>query len=141
MSPNNYQPHLLVLPEDDANSDIANGFLLEPNLKLRTMQILPPAGGWSHVRDVFQNDHIQDMRRFSYRNMVLLIDFDRRYSHRFNHVKGVIPPDLDPRVFVLGVLSDPEELKRTVNKSYEEIGKALSQKCCDGTRQVWSTIF
>jgi len=28
MSINKYEPHLLVLPEDDANRKIANGFIL-----------------------------------------------------------------------------------------------------------------
>jgi len=31
MSPNQYQPHILVLPEDDANRQIANGFIQAPN--------------------------------------------------------------------------------------------------------------
>lgn len=30
---NKYRPHVLVLPEDDANRQIANGFLLAPALR------------------------------------------------------------------------------------------------------------
>ena len=44
MSVNVYKPHVLVLPEDDANREIANGFLLAPSLKLRNIQVLPCAG-------------------------------------------------------------------------------------------------
>jgi hypothetical protein len=29
MSVNKYHPHVLVLPEDDANRQLANGFLLD----------------------------------------------------------------------------------------------------------------
>ncbi|KAM3090094.1 hypothetical protein ACKFKG_30775 [Phormidesmis sp. 146-35] len=32
MSIDKYQPHLLVLPEDDANRQVAIGFLLDPSL-------------------------------------------------------------------------------------------------------------
>ncbi len=53
MSPNKYAPHVLVLPEDDANNDIANGFLRHDALDLRAIQVLPCAGGWGKVRDAF----------------------------------------------------------------------------------------
>ena len=51
MSVNVFQPHLMVLPEDDANRQIVNGFLLDPSLNQRAIQPLPIDGGWSKVRD------------------------------------------------------------------------------------------
>jgi len=39
MSVNVYKPHVLVLPEDDADRQIATGFLLDPSLKPRNIQI------------------------------------------------------------------------------------------------------
>jgi hypothetical protein len=42
---NKYQPHVIVLPEDDANRQIGNGFLQVPSLQARRIQILPEAGG------------------------------------------------------------------------------------------------
>jgi hypothetical protein len=45
MSINKHRAHILVLPEDDANRQIANGFVLDPNLNDRAIQILPPSGG------------------------------------------------------------------------------------------------
>lgn len=47
MSINKYKAHLLVLPEDDANRQMANGFILDPNLNERVIQVLPPVGGWN----------------------------------------------------------------------------------------------
>jgi hypothetical protein len=35
---NKYKPHILVLPEDDANRQIANGFILEPTLNQSAIQ-------------------------------------------------------------------------------------------------------
>jgi hypothetical protein len=32
---NRYQPHVFVLPEDDANRQLANGFLLDESLIVR----------------------------------------------------------------------------------------------------------
>jgi hypothetical protein len=52
-SANKYAPHVLVLPEDDANSDIANGFVLHVALDSRAIQVLRCAGGWAKVRDAF----------------------------------------------------------------------------------------
>jgi len=49
MSVNVYRRHVMVLPEDDANGDIVNGFLLDPSLNERAIQVLPPAGGWANV--------------------------------------------------------------------------------------------
>lgn len=54
---NKYRPHLLVLPEDDANRQIANGFILHPNVNSRAIQVLPPSGGWRKVLEDFRNVH------------------------------------------------------------------------------------
>jgi hypothetical protein len=71
MSVNRYQPHVLVLPEDDANRQSGNGFLLDLALRPRTIQMLGPAGGWSHVVESFLSDHVTDMARYPNRFMVL----------------------------------------------------------------------
>ena len=59
MSINAYKPHLLVLPEDDANREMANGFLLDSRVLMCNMQVLPPAGGWKKALDSLQNKHAQ----------------------------------------------------------------------------------
>lgn len=43
-----------MLPEDDANRQIANGFLLNPNLNIRAIRILTPSGGWLKAIDSFK---------------------------------------------------------------------------------------
>jgi len=62
MSVNHYLPHVLVLPEDDANRQIANGFQLD--ISSRQIQVLPEAGGWIRVLECFTEDHIGAMDRF-----------------------------------------------------------------------------
>lgn len=136
MSVNKYSSHILVLPEDKANSDIVNGFLLHPRLNARSIQVLPPAGGWSAVVEKFQGDHVSKMRQYSARRMVLLIDFDTQDS-RFEYISQQIPDDLKDRVFILGVSDEPEVLKRSLGKSFESIGEALAANCADNNDELW----
>src|SRR6266446_10607727 len=109
MSVNKYQPHVLVLPEDDANRQLANGFLLEQSLLTRKIQVLEEVGGWTLVLERFLSDHVVDMERYPGRFMVLLIDFDGR-EERMQHAKARIPAHLTKRVFILGAWSEPEAL-------------------------------
>jgi len=136
MSINKYQPHILVLPEDRANSEMATGFLLNSKLNERSIQVLPFVRGWKTVVEKFTDDFAPTMRQYSGRTVVLLIDFDED-ENRFDYVGQKIPEDLKNRVFVLGVLSEPEKLKNSLRKSFEEIGEALSTECSDNTDALW----
>jgi len=50
------------LPEDRANRQIANGFQMALDWQVQgRIQVLPEAGGWSKVLDVFESDHIRAM--------------------------------------------------------------------------------
>lgn len=137
MITNKYRPHILVLPEDDANRQIANGFILDSNLNGRAIQILPPAGGWRRVVDAFKDIHAHEMQKYSQRRIALLIDFDQHREKRLVSIREEIPPTLIDRVFILGVLSEPEDLRIRINKSFEDIGKVLSQDCVENTRSLW----
>jgi hypothetical protein len=136
MSINKHRPHLIVLPEDDANRQIANGFILNSNINQRAIQVLPPAGGWQKTIDAFIKNHAPTMRQFLERRMVLLIDFDQK-DNRFEYVTGQIPEDLSERVFILGVQSEPENLRKSLQKSYENIGESLAVDCVENSNQFW----
>ncbi len=137
MSINAYKPHLLVLPEDDANRQIADGFVLDSNCNYRAIQVLRVAGGWLKVVDVFKSDYLQPMRQFPERRIVLLMDFDDKPEDRKSFVEREIPEDLKNRVFVLGVRSEPENLKKTTDKNYEAIGTALAKDCAENKQDFW----
>jgi hypothetical protein len=78
VSANKNRPHVLVLPEDDANRQLANGFRPELDWnRQRQIQIDPVAGGWRAVLERFISDHIPAMGKYANRLMILLIDFDR----------------------------------------------------------------
>lgn len=137
MSINRHQPHLLVLPEDDANRQLANGFILAPKLNSRAIQILPEARGWKDTVDKFKNDYVSTMRQYSNRIIALLIDFDGD-EKRLDYVKqNYIPSDLNDRVFVLGVLSEPEQLRRDISKKFEDIEETLANGCPENKNELW----
>lgn len=133
---NKYQPHIHVFAEDDANRQIANGFLLGPNLNNRAVKVLPLRGGWIKTVEEFTKEYASKMRQLPERRMVLLIDFDDD-ENRLSYVKRHIPEDLEARVFVLGVLSEPENLRTDIKKTFEEIGEALAKDCSDNTNELW----
>jgi hypothetical protein len=76
------------------------------------------------------------MDRYPQRFMVLLIDFDSR-DDRLTHAMTVVPARLIDRVFVLGVWTDPEELKSKLGRPYEAIGKDLAKDCREETDTTW----
>lgn len=136
MSINCYKPHVLILPEDRANAQLANGFVRETSPEYSAIQVLPEAGGWSAALDLLKGTHVSSMRKFPERILVLVIDFDGQFSQRINHVKASIPADLTERVFVLGSEREPENLKMQLG-SYETIGSGLAQDCRDQTNTIW----
>lgn len=137
MSVNRHREHILVLPEDDANRQMANGFLLSmPDRTRSQVRILPVAGGWQRVLYQFQSDHMDYMERFGQCGMVLLIDFDGR-TDRFSRARSAIPPHLTGRVFILGVWTRPEDLIQAGLGSYERIGRWLWRDCGTEPTGIW----
>ena len=137
MSANKHQPHVLVLPEDRANSEMINGFHLQVDSnKLRRLDILREAGGWVEVLNKFLSEHVAEMDRWPFRLMVLVLDLDGHID-RLTTARNRIPEHLRDRVFIIGVLTHPEELKQRLGVSYEAIGAALARDCRDDTSATW----
>jgi hypothetical protein len=135
MSVNRELPHVMVLPEDDANRQIAIGFQ-NKIVNGRQFQILSPSGGWTHVRDSFIRTHNPMMKLWPKRFMVLLVDFDEKLN-RVEAVMAEVDPAVCERVFVLGSLKDPEDLRATLG-NFETIGQNLATDCSKNTTQIWS---
>jgi hypothetical protein len=135
---NRYLPHIYVLPEDGANHDLANGFLLDPSLSVRQIQVLAGVGGWVQVLDCLCSDHVVGMDRFPDRFMVLLIDCDGDEG-RPQKARARIPEHLADRIFILGSLSDPEDLRKAGLGSYEAIGLSMAQDCRENTSMIWGS--
>ena len=68
--------------------------------------------------------------------MVLLIDFNGSEG-RLENAKAVIPNHLIDRVFIIGVWTEPEALRRANLGSYETIGRAMAKDCREETDTAW----
>ena len=137
MSVNVFQPHLMVLPEDDANRQIVNGFLLDPSLNQRVIQPLPIAGGWVKVREDLLSSQAAQLRKYPDRHLVLLIDFDGQVAERTQNFLEAIPNDVRDRVYVLGTQDEPEPLRTACGVSLEKIGEQLAHACAHGEAGLW----
>lgn len=149
MAANVYQPHLLLLIEDDANRQIFNGFSEHPGLASRRIQMSKLAGGWLKVLEDFKTHHIALLRKFPHRHLLMVIDFDSddaepsicdaasRINRRRALFTGAIPEDLRARVFVIGCADEPEGLARATGCKFEENGRLLAEDCEFGTDKMW----
>lgn len=137
MSVNVFKPHLLVLPEDDANRQIVNGFLLDPSLNLRAIHPLPIAGGWVKVREEVSATQVAHLRKYPERHLVLLIDFDGDVVERAQSFQKVIPEDVRDRVYLLGTQVEPEPLRKACGFSLERIGEQLANACAHDEEGLW----
>ena len=134
---NKYASHVYVIPEDDADRQIADGFVLHHQVKAARIQVMPLAGGWRNVLKTFQDEYIQALRKYQQAHVVMLIDFDGHTDERRAEFAQAIPDDLRARVFVVGSKDNPETLKKALKISFEEIGKSLANDCDAGTAEHW----
>ncbi|MEA5419480.1 hypothetical protein VB712_09600 [Spirulina sp. CCNP1310] len=137
MSSNNYLPHLVILPEDEADAKIAHGFTLNLQINQRAIQVLPYAGGWKVVVGKFIKDHATKMRQYLERRFLLLIDFDKQLQNRLPYIQNQIPENVRDRVFILGVFSKPEKLGSALGKKLESIGEEIADNCEQNSNQFW----
>lgn len=134
---NKYAPHVYVIPEDDANRQIADGFVLHSRVKEARIQVVPPAGGWPKVLATFRDEYIPKLRDYPTAHVVMLIDFDDQVERRAADFEREVPAEFESRVFVIGSKHTPETLKKVVKKSFEEIGRSLADDCGAGRKGLW----
>lgn len=147
------KPHLIVLAEDDANRQLAHAFLLEIRERMpdsRQIEVLrkrtrkPAKDGWKKtVDEKFFEDQVPVMRQYPHQKVLLLIDFDEktddhnRREYTFRQLSKNKLEELRDRVFILGVWSEPEQLKKNLGQSFENIGKSLAKACMNEGNELW----
>ena len=73
MSVNREKWHLVIKPEDDANRQIANGFVCSLEMRAqKKIQVLPTSGGYLKALEFVGNAQLD---RFPHRRLLILIDF------------------------------------------------------------------
>ncbi len=129
---NRYVPHIYIIPEDDCDRQLANGFVKHDQVKDTRVKVMPPAGGWSFVLKIFEQEYVDMLRKDKHGQegyVVMLVDFDGNYVARRKDFEDSIPEDLKPRVFVVGAKETPETLRQELGKSFEQIGMQLADEC------------
>lgn len=135
---NRYAPHVYVIPEDDRDRQIADGFVLHHQVKDSRIQVVPPAGGWSKVLATFVKEYVPKLRDFKDAHVVMLIDFDDQVEGRKEQFAKEIPAEFQTRVFVVGAKRNPEALKSALKIGFEEIGRSLADDCDTDSTSYWS---
>jgi hypothetical protein len=138
MSVNKYLPHVLIIPEDHADEQIANGFTKHDQVSLKQVQVMPCADGWPGVLSKFETQYIHYLRNNHKGYVILLIDFDNKYTSQRDRFGRATPDDLKDRVFVVGVRETPEALRQAVGKGLEAIGWELADNCYQGVEGLWA---
>lgn len=139
MSANFYKPHVFVIPEDDANADLANGFRLRLSKKnQRQFQVLRSAGGWEPALREVSTNLVGGLRQFSGRHILVLLDFDEKLDRAINAL-ATFPADVRDRIFILGSRDNPEALRTETGKPLEKIGEALAINCQREESGLWLT--
>jgi hypothetical protein len=134
---NKYKPHAYVIPEDDADRQLADGFVLHHQVKDNQIQVVPPAGGWFKVLTTFRDEYVPRLRAYQDAHVIMLIDFDDQVEKRRAQFEQEVPEELRTRVFVVGSKHNPETLSKAFKIRFEEIGKSLANDCAIGTAQYW----
>ncbi len=138
MSVNKHRPHVYLIPEDDANRQIALGFLDHYAVSDRVVDLRSPAGGWRKVLEVFESEYSKLISGNPNAHVVMLIDFDERIEARRSEIDERIPGDVKPRVFVIGSRNEPETLKSELSMAFERIGQELAQDCLKDDLGRWT---
>lgn len=139
MSVNKYKPHVFVIPEDDADRQIADGFVLHARVDSRQVQVVAPAGGWSRVLDLFKEEYLPLLQQNDRTHVVMLIDFDGAPEERRALFDSEIPEELQARVYIVGPRDKPETLRQSLGGGgFEDIGRSLADECDNDNLITWT---
>lgn len=134
MGINKYHHHLLILSEDDAYRDIANGFINHFSVACDKISTEKPAGGWQKLIAMFSHEYADDVRKYPNRHVLLLLDLDGEPERYPEEILTRIPPDIKNRVFVLCCRDEAETIKDDLGHGkFEAIGKKLAESCYENT--------
>jgi hypothetical protein len=136
MAVNRLIQHLYIIPEDDANRQMAIGFERDDRVRPRAIQIVAPAGGWMKALERLKKDYFDLLRKNRKTHVMVLIDCDDE-ADRIKDALANVPTELKDRVFILGTLNEPEVLKKSLSIPLEEIGALVAEECFDGDRGFW----
>lgn len=136
MSANKYTQHLIVIPEDQAIREIVNGFSTCLDANERQFYVYDLARGWERGKETLLELSKGYMREYPNSYAVLIVDFDGN-AHRGSEIKNQVPEEVRDRVFVVGVLNEPENLRNSTGMRFEQLGRQIAGGCKDSSIDFW----
>ena len=92
-----------------------------------------------NAKDTLEKLYVPYLQNYPKSRVVLVIDFDSDHERRQRILENV-PEEIKDRVFVIGSLTNPEALRRDLQKSFEHIGSAIADECAEETSSsLWNT--
>jgi hypothetical protein len=134
---NKYKPHLYVIPEDDADRQIVNGFAFHHGITSGSLQVMPIAGGWAKVIETINDEYVPKLRNSTHAHVLGVIDCDED-TERIPSELAKFPDELRDRIFLLGPFDEPEAFKKALNKQFQVIGELLANECYSGEFEIWN---
>lgn len=128
----------MIVPEDQKNNDLINGFINGSRFDVRQIQVMPIAGGWSKAADSVETLNLAERAN---RHVLLVIDFDDNLEKRRKEIDKRLTKFLDEaqrkRVYLLDTRNIPEDFRSALHMSAEQVGAKLSLECEDPQSHFW----
>jgi hypothetical protein len=115
---------------------MVNGFSTLLEINERQFYVYDLARGWERGKETLLKLSKGYMREYPSSYALLIVDFDRN-AHRGSEIKNQIPEEVRDRVFVVGVLNEPENLKNSTGMKFEQLGLQIAEGCKDSNIDFW----
>jgi hypothetical protein len=102
----------------------------------RQFSVYDLARGWERGKETLLQLSKGYMREYPNSYAVLIVDFDGN-AHRGSEIKNQIPEEVRDRVFVVGVLNEPENLRNSTGMKFEQLGCQIAEGCKDSSIDFW----
>ena len=141
MAVNKFQPHLVVIMEDEPYRELINAVVNKTtHIDNRKIDIRPPSGGWTKVFAAL-DEYDKRLTNQKHQHMLLLMDFDYDFTNRIdNFYRKIKNKPYESRVFLLGIDNKEfENLKQHLGlTNTEAIGTKLVENFPQSTPQIWN---
>jgi hypothetical protein len=115
---------------------MVNGFSTLLEINERQFYVYDLARGWERGKETLLKLSKGYMREYPSSYALLIVDFDGN-AHRGSEIKNQIPEEVRDRVFVVGVLNEPENLKNSTGMKFEQLGLQIAEGCKDSNIDFW----
>jgi hypothetical protein len=115
---------------------MVNGFSTLLEINERQFYVYDLARGWERGKETLLKLSKGYMREYPSSYALLIVDFDGN-AHRGSEIKNQIPEEVRDRVFVVGVLNEPVNLKNSTGMKFEQLGLQIAEGCKDSNIDFW----